>query len=181
MQSTPKIFIVLLLLLLAAIFTACGSNNTANSNSENQTANSNSANSNSAASIKDDIEELELTIKLPFHPEEAVWREDVLGKPGDNRVPAPTDKKLIAVLRFLKEDADKITTQAEKYKPAAPETINSENWFPAELVAQSQTSGDETLKGKSYAANDFYNVPYADGKLTRIEGTDYFVLELFAK
>lgn len=177
MQSTPKIFIAL---LIAAIFTACGANNTANSNAANQSANS--ANSNGAASLKDDIEELELTIKLPFHPEEAVWREEVLGKAGDNRMPpAPTDKKLVAVLRFLKDDADKITAQAEKYKPAAPEIINSENWFPAELVAQSQTSGDETLKGKSYAANDFYNVPYADGKLTRIDGTDYFVLELFAK
>lgn len=178
MQSSPKIFIALL--MLTAIFTACGSNNAANSNAAGQTANS--ANSNSAASVKDDIEELELTIKLPFHPEEAVWREDVLGKTGDNRVPpAPSDKKLIAVLRFLKDDADKITAQAEKYKAAVPETINSETWFPAELVAQSQTSGDETLKGKTYAADDFYNAPYADGKLTRIEGTDYFVLELLAK
>jgi len=176
MQSAPKIFIAL---LIVAIFTACGSNNSANSNSANQTANS--ANSNSTASIKDDADELEMTIKLPFHPEEAVWREEVLGKSGDNRVPAPTDKKLTAVLRFLKEDADKIVAQAEKYKPAANEIINSENWFPAELVAQSQTSGDETIKGKSYAANDFYNPPYSDGKLTRIEGTDYFVLELFAK
>ncbi len=176
MQSAPKIFIAL---IIAAIFTSCGSNKTANANSANQ--NANSANSNSAASIKDDGDELEMTIKLPFRPEDAVWREEVLGKTGDNRVPAPTDKKLIAVLRFLKEDADKIVAQAEKYKPATPEIINSENWFPAELIAQSQTSGDETLKGKSYAANDFYNVPYSEGKLTRIEGTDYFVLELFAK
>jgi hypothetical protein len=177
MQSAPKIFIAL---LIAAIFTGCASNNIANSNEANQ--NANSANSNGAASTKDDADELELIIKLPFHPEDAVWREDVFGKTGDNRMPAgPTDKKLTAVLRFLKDDADKITAQAEKYKPASPEVINSENWFPNELVAQSQTSGDETLKGKSYAANDFYNAPYSEGKLTRIEGTDYFVLELFAK
>jgi len=122
-----------------------------------------------------------MAIKMPFHPEEAVWREDVLGKSGDNRVPAPTDKKLTAVLRFLKDDAAKITAQAEKYKPATPATINTEKWFPAELIAQSQTSGDETVKGSSYPANDFLNPPYSDGKITRIEGTDYFVLELFAK
>ncbi|HVE59105.1 MAG TPA: hypothetical protein VNB22_19940 [Pyrinomonadaceae bacterium] len=176
MQSAPKLFIAL---LIAAIFTGCASNNAPNTNAANQSANS--ANSNGAASIKDDADELEMMIKLPFHPEEAIWREEVLGKTGDNRVPAPTDKKLTAVLRFLKEDADKITAQAEKYKPAATEIINSESWFPTELVAQSQTSGDETLKGKSYAANDFYNPPYTDGKLTRIDGTDYFVLELFAK
>ena len=117
-----------------------------------------------------------MTIKLPFHPEEAVWREETPGK-----TPAPTDKKLIAVLRFSKDNADKVTAQAEKYKPGADVKINTESWFPAELIAQSQTSGDETLKGISYPANDFFNTPYTDGKISRIEGTEYFVLELFAK
>lgn len=177
MQTAPKIFIAL---LFAALFAAsCSSSETENSNSNSRTANS--ANSSNSNAVKDDIDELELTIKIPFHPEEVVWREDVLGKTGDSRVPAPTDKKLTAVMRFLKDDAAKITAQAEKYKPATPATINTEKWFPAELIAQSQTSGDETVKGSSYPANDFLNPPYSDGKLTRIEGTDYFVLELFAK
>jgi hypothetical protein len=122
-----------------------------------------------------------MVIKLPFHPEEAVWREEILGKPGGNRVPAPTDKKLTAVLRFLEADADQIVAQAEKYKPAANHKISTESWFPAELIAQSQTSGDDTVKGKSYSANDFFNAPYTEGRITRIEGTDYFVLELFTK
>jgi hypothetical protein len=176
MQKVPKIFTAL---LIAALFTACTSSETEKSNSNKQ--NANTANSNSSNSVKDDIEELEMAIKMPFHPEEAVWREDVLGKSGDNRVAAPTDKKLTAVLRFLKDDAAKVTAQAEKYKPAAPATIPTEKWFPAELIAKSQTSGDETIKGSSYPANDFFNPPYSDGKITRIEGTDYFVLELFAK
>ncbi len=177
MQTAPKIFIAL---LFAALFAAsCSSSGTENSNSNQRTANT--ANSNASNSVKDDIEELELTIKMPFHPEEVVWREDVMGKMGDSRAPAPTDKKLTAVMRFLKDDAAKITVQAEKYKPAAPATIPTEKWFPAELIAQSQTSGDETIKGLSYPANDFLNMPYSDGKITRIEGTDYFVLELFAK
>ncbi len=175
MQTAPKLLIAM---MVAAIFTACASSGIQNSNvnSTNRAVNSNSANL-----VKDDIEELEMHVKIPFRPQEAIWREDVLGKPGDNRVPAPTDKKLTAVLRFLGEDADKITAQAEKYKPAAPETLNTEKWFPPELIAQSRTSGDETLKGFSYPANDFYNAPYTNGKITRIEGTDYFVLELFAK
>jgi hypothetical protein len=175
MKLTPNLF---LLLSLAFSIGACtsGDPQSSNANSANQSANTNSANL-----IKDDIDELEMLVKMPFHPEEAVWREDVLGKPGDSRVPGPTDKKLTAVLRFLKDDAGKVTAQAEKYKAAAPEAINTEKWFPAELIAQSQTSGDETLKGSSYPANDFYNAPYTDGKITRIEGTDYFVLELFAK
>lgn len=122
-----------------------------------------------------------MLVKLPFHPEEADWREETMGKPANDRVPGPTDKKLVAILRFLKDDADKIVAQAEKHKAATPATVNTETWFPNELVAQSQTSGDETLKGLTYAADDFYNPPFSDGKLTRIEGTDYFLLELFTK
>lgn len=174
MKITQKIC---LLITIALFIGNCASNDKpSNANSTNQ-----NTNSNSAAAIKDDIEELEMLVKMPFHPEEAVWREDVLGKSGDNRVPVPTGKKLTAVLRFLKDDSAKVTAQAEKHKAAAPETINTEKWFPAELIAQSQTSGDETLKGFSYPAADFFNPPYSDGKITRIEGTDYFVLELFAK
>jgi len=33
----------------------------------------------------------------------------------------------------------------------------------------------------SYPANAFYLEPYTDGRITRIENTDYFVLELTAK
>lgn len=175
MHFAPKILIAL---FIAALYAGCtGSQNTAsNANTANETANTNVAHA-----VKDDIDELEMTIKMPYHPEEAVWREEILGKAGDSRLPAPTDKKLVAVLRFLKEDADKVASQAEKYKAAAPATLNTEKWFPAELIAQSQTSGDETIKGASYPANDFLNPPYSDGKITRIDGTDYFVLELIAK
>ncbi|HEY8562885.1 MAG TPA: hypothetical protein VIL74_21080 [Pyrinomonadaceae bacterium] len=176
MQSPARKIIIAV--LFSAVFAACTADdaNTANQNSANQTTTATNSNS-----VHDNVDELELTIKLPYHPEEAVWREEPVGKAPTGRVPGPTDRKLIAVLRFPKEDADKITAQAEKYKPAAPETIQTESWFPAELIAQSQTSGDETVKGASFPANDFYNPPYSDGKITRVEGTDYFVLELFTK
>ena len=119
----------------------------------------------------DNVEELERIVKLPFHPEEATWRETDLNTPEG-------EKKLTAVLKFLSEDANKIVQQAEKYKPATAVDIDAEDWFPAELIAQSQLSGDENLKGKSYAANDFLETPYTNGKITRIDDTDYFVLEL---
>ncbi len=120
---------------------------------------------------KDDVEELERIIKLPFHPEEAIWRETDLNA-------SKGEKKLTVVLKFLAEDASKIVEQAEKYKPAASVDIDAEDWFPAELIAQSQLSGDGNLKGKSYAASDFLEAPYTSGKITRIDNTDYFVLEL---
>ena len=181
MRIALKIFIPL---TIAFLFPACPANQSPNVNSgaSNQAVNS-AANANADSNIKDDVDELGMIIKLPFQPEEAVWREENPTKAAnDNSVPpAPDDKKLLVVLRFSKEDAAKIAAQAEKYKSPVREVINNESWFPSELTAQSQISGDETLKGTTYAANDFLQMPYSDGKLTRIDETNYFVLELFAK
>ncbi|MDQ3042529.1 MAG: hypothetical protein M3R11_09180, partial [Acidobacteriota bacterium] len=73
-----------------------------------------------------------------------------------------------------------IVASAERYKTPAPADIDAEDWFPPELVAKSQESGDASLKGIGYAANDFLQPPYSNGRLTRINDTDYFVLELFS-
>ncbi|MGI8467369.1 MAG: hypothetical protein ACR2N3_02845 [Pyrinomonadaceae bacterium] len=138
-------------------------NGNVNSNVSNQTAGG-------AALTKDDIDELSAIIRLPETPEEVVWREEETAN--------PKGKKLTAILKFNPESAAKIVESAAKIKPAAPTEIGTENWFPNELTAQSQLSGNESLKGISYAANDFYNPPYTNGKLTKVNETNYFVLEL---
>ena len=125
-------------------------------------------NNESSSQPKDDIAELEKIIKLPFHPEEAIW------------LSLPNEKKLVVVLKFSPEDANQIVQQAEKYQPATQSAVEADNWFPAELIAQSQLSGDETLKGNSHAANDFFQPPFTNGKITRIVDTNFFVLELTA-
>lgn len=128
---------------------------------------------------KDDAEELGKIIKLPFEPEEALWKTEPLGKTQTNdRVPGPTDSKLTAVLKFKSEDAQRIVEQAQTYKAPTEVSLSVENWFPPELVAKSQESGDETIKGLIYAPTDFAQSPYLNGTLTRIAETDYFVLEL---
>lgn len=127
---------------------------------------------------KDDVSELLTIIRLPEVPDEASWREEPLGK-NDNRVPGPNDRKLTAVLKYNAETAAKLIAQIEKNKKPEPAEIGTENWFPEELIAQSQISGNEMLKGTVYGANDFFNMPYGNGKITRIENTNYFVLELF--
>ncbi len=170
--------------LFSAVFliSACGENRSNNGNTNtsagntNQTAKNKNDNKNL---LRDDVEELEKTIKLPFHPEEATWREDSLNNQnGDNRLPAPNAGKLVVVLKFSPEDAQKIVEQAAKYESAPASDIDAESWFPPELIAKSQESGDENLKGISYNANEFLQEPYKNGKITRINNTDYFVLEL---
>lgn len=160
------------------LFGACAENKTVNTNSVAPKAGQVS-NSNSEAAAKDDVEELGKIIKLPFAPEEVAYSEINLNdKNSEPRVPAPNEKKLVAVLKFSSEDANQIVAQAEKYKTSAPSDVDAESWFPPELIAKSQETGDESLKGVSYAANDFYQSPYANGRLTRLNDTDYFVLEL---
>lgn len=152
----------------------------------NQSANQPTNNgSNSVVSAKDDAAELGKVVKLPQMPEEAIFREEGLTQQtatANAEQPAQSPqkpKKLVAVLRFTPEDAQKVVEQAERYKPGEFVTLDTESWFPAELIAQSQTAGDATLKGTAYAANDFYQAPYINGRITRIAETDYFVLELF--
>ena len=156
-----KVFFILFVSLV--MFSACGM---LISNSNQKTNTNNAANTNANAdTTKDDIEDFAKVVKLPFQPEEVSWRET-------------SDKKLIAVIKFSAADAQTLITNIEKQKPIAPAEINAENWFPPELVAKSQQSGDELLKGKVYSANDFFLAPYNNGKITRIDDTNYFILEL---
>jgi hypothetical protein len=180
MSFAPKILPIASILML--MFSNGCSNKPSNQKNVNiVSSNTNSEIKNEKSLAKDDIEELELTIKMPFHPEEALWREEPLGnQTNNNRLPAPNEKTLTAVLKFNPEEANKIVETAEKIKPAQPIEIEPERWFPPELIAQSQQSGNETIKGKTYAADEFFQSPYLQGKLTRIEGTNFFVLELFA-
>lgn len=170
-------------LICAFFFLACktydnDSNVVRQSQSENQ--NSKIANvGNDQNPARDNEEELSQFIRIPFETEEALYKIEPLGKnPNSERVPGPTDNKLTAILKFKSEDTQKVIEQAKTYKQPTENSISAENWFPPELVAKSQESGDESIKGNVYAPNDFAQSPYLNGSLTHITGTDYFVLEL---
>lgn len=167
-------------LALVLLLNSCSGNGSANSNAVSPNVSS-ETNSNAEIVPQDNVEELAKIIKLNFTPEEATYSEiNQNVKNSDINSSAPNEKKLVAVLRYSAENAGQVAAQAEKYKPAAPADVDAENWFPAELVAQSQLTGDGSLKGLTYAADDFLQTPYNKGKLTRIGSTGYFVLELFS-
>lgn len=167
----------LIVALTANFITSCGALEIANGNNANTSATNVSINNNPP---NDDLGELLTIVRLPELPEETVWREETMGKGADeSRVPGPTDRKLTAVLHYDEKTAAKLVEQISKAKPPEAAEVNTSNWFPAELIAQSQMSGNETLKGISYGVNDFTNVPYGSGRITRIENTNFFVLELY--
>ncbi len=126
----------------------------------------------------DDVEKLLEIVLLPEIPEEVVWKEENLGSK-DNTVPGPTDRKIIAVLQYTPENVKKIIALVEKNKQPQEVEVEVENWYPEELTAKSQLSGSESLRGMAFGANQFFNTPYGNGKITHIEDTNFFVLELF--
>ena len=171
-----------ILILLVFFSSACSLDYSANNSGNQSGGNSNQINpamANAADAAKDDVDELGKIIRLPLMPEEANYWEENLSKADDgNQISAPKEKKIVVVLKYSPENAAELVSRLEKIKTPIESEVDAENRFPAELVAQSQLSGDETLKGKSYAADDFFQAPYNNGKITRIDDTNYFVLEL---
>ena len=162
-----RIDVILALLLLTILLTACGGGSK-NGNSKIPSNSANTGNENANAP-KTNVEELGILVNVPYVAEDIVWKENV------------THKKLIAVLRFSAVDCEKIVADAAKYSKPGSVTVENETWFPDDLIALGDMSGDDTLKGISYSADTFLQDPFNEGRLVRIEGTNYFVLEATAK
>jgi hypothetical protein len=153
------------MLVLVCLSSACGGSRPA-SNQTTSAANSTAENTNAARS---NVEELGMLVNVPYEAEDIVWKEDA------------AHKRLIAVLRFSNADADKVVAEAMTHGAPQQVTLSTETWFPAELIAQSDMTGDNQLRATAYAADGFYQEPYTSGRVLRVEGTDYFVLELSRK
>ena len=158
--STSAVHVILLAL---QILSSCSSR-TANNNSANASA-ANATNT-VQSGPKDNIEELGMLVRLPIEPEEVAWEEK------------PDQKKLTAVLRFSPETAAKMAAEVAKNGQASADTLTVESWYPNELIAQGELTGESTVKGQSYTAEPFLNPPYTKGKITRVENTDYFILQI---
>ena len=167
-KSPVKFFRICSFIFLVNLTFLSGCNNT--ENPKNVNAKPVSSNPGKKTTPSDNLDELMNFAKMPEIPEEVVWvEEEVNGK-----------KKLTAVLNYDAQTEPKILTVLEKYKQAETAEVGVESWFPEELTAQAQLSGVEMLKGTAYGANEFFNIPYGSGRITKIEGTKYFVLELNA-
>lgn len=181
MKKTLLIFSASML-TFSLVLIGCNSNDSAanavNASAQNANLDGNSNVENSALA-KDDVDELGKIIQLPIVPEEATYWIDSAAKQDDsNQKNTSGAKTLVAVLKYSPEKSAELSAELEKIKLPVDARIDADNRFPAELIARSQLSGDETLKGKTYSATNFTNSPYKKGKITRIEDTNYFVLEL---
>ena len=158
-------------LALQIVSVACsaspGTNTNATSNANN-VSNTNAL----ANSANDSVEELRSFVQVPFEPEDVDWR---LVRPTQG-------KSRITAVFVLAPDAYKAF--ASKYNssgPGADAQVSVEQWFPAELKAMSEISGEMTIGGKAYAATDFFQDPYTSGNIILIPETNYAVLEVQSK
>ena len=118
---------------------------------------------------KSSAEELDLLITLPYEAEDCVWKA------------SPDKKEITAVLHFDTVDTGKLGADVERLQPGTEVTIPTQTWYPIDLVVDSDLHGDDQLRGKAFSAAPFYKEPYNGGRIVRIQGTDYWVLELNAK
>lgn len=167
-----KIAIILALIFFVQIASSCGG-----------AGNSNSADSNTPTTpspdpvflgVKDNTDEFAALVKLTIEPEDVTWKETA----ASGTTTSPSQKKLLAVMRFTPENAKKIVELAQKIKSGEQVSIPGESWFPTELVTQSELSGNDTITAIAYSAEDFYLPPYSAGRISHIENTDFFILEL---
>lgn len=164
--------VILALIFGIQAFNAC-SEPAANSNSASAKANTANASGPEKEGVKDNAEELGSLIKFPLEPEDLVWKE----------FPAKGNQKrrVLAVFQLLPDETKKLVEQASKIRPSKPVSIATEKWFPTELTTQSEMNSDEGIPAVSYAADEFFNEPFTEGSLSRVDNTDFFVLELISK
>ena len=164
-MNIPGSGIILTLFLSAAMLSGCGEG-PANAVNSAPVTNSQAANSDIA---KSNVEELGMLIHVPYEVADIVWKQD------------PANKSIVAVFSFSPDDAAKLVAEAEKAGPGRAVSLPVETWYPDELIAQGEMSGDSTLKGTALPADMFFQEPYNSGRLTRVEGVDYFILEISPK
>ena len=148
------------------LFCSCASAPATNGNEQNTNA---ASLANSQAGPNDNVEELRSSIHVPIEPDEAVWRivSDKNGR-----------KRLIAVLRLKPEDFKALSARASAPGPGKQVEAPVEQWFPAELIAMSETTGEMAVPATSYPAHEFYQAPFNAGTISMINDTDYVIVEL---
>ena len=161
--------IATLLLISAILLGGCDNKPAVNGNS---TTNVNS-NSNTGVNVtNDNVEELRSLIQIPFEPEEVVFR--VLNA-------ADKKQRLVAVFVLTPEIHRSLESRLASAGAGHAQLVTVEQWFPAELTAMAEMSGETTISGTAFPATEFFQPPYTDGNIVFIPQTDYAVLELQAK
>lgn len=109
-----------------------------------------------------------MLINFTLEPEDIVWQH------------SESPKKIVAVFRLEPEDTKKLADQLSSKGEGAARSVNVEDWFPTELIAGGESTGGSSVDGTAFPADEFFQAPFTQGTITRVNDTDFFVLELIA-
>ncbi|MGH9949899.1 MAG: hypothetical protein ACRD6X_22250 [Pyrinomonadaceae bacterium] len=162
---------IFLVVIFGSIFiSSCSSNRNSNDNIQSApNANSNIGNSTDPTkTTNDNIEELRTIIIVPFEPDEVVWR--VFKGTG-------SEDRLVAVFRLMKNDAESFSSKVSA-NVADVAAVSVEDWFPAELKAMGETTGESNISCSVLPAAEFVQEPYSNGTVYVVPDSGYIVVEL---
>lgn len=163
-MSFPAWIRITFLALAIVIAHGCSSRPALNVNVD-PTGNTNSSNTNRP---NDSVEELRSLINLPIEPQEVIWRVQSV----------PPTERLLAVIRVSPEQFVSFSKRLSSSENGKPIQVTVEPWFPPELIAMSETTGEKNIEGISYPANEFFQAPYSEGTVSVIPETDYIIVYL---
>lgn len=131
--------------------------------------------------IETDIDELAKNINLPVRPSEAIWKKTKKDNE-QGRIPGPNDYYLIAVLKYSDSEIEDLKEKTGQNKEEFTRGIDElQDWFPEEVKKLAKDiDGENLLPIEKYDAGAFVKSPYSKGTLSRVEGSNYFVLNLFS-
>lgn len=170
-MNLPSKIIAFLICTASLGLLGCGSQPTAN-NGVAGNSNSNASTASNTNSANDNVEELRSLVRIPFEPDEVVFR--VL-------TTADKRQRLVAVFVLTPEIHRSLEGRLSSSGSGHEQLVTVEQWFPAELTAMAEMSGETTISGTAFPATEFFQPPYTDGNIVFIPQTDYAVLDLQAK
>lgn len=162
---------VLVICLIAILFISCSSGRSSKDNSSGP-SNANSSRGNSIdlnENPNDDIEELKKFVRVPFDAEEVVWRFVQSLTQG---------RRLVAVFRLGSENIKTFAGRQSAESLGNPVLASVEQWYPAELIAMSETTSENAVAGVAYSASEFVQSPFNRGTVTIISDSGFVILEV---
>lgn len=148
--------------MLALFFSSCSMG------SEGAGSVANGTTSDTSVNLRDDVEGLSAYLLLDDEVDEVVWFIN-------------SDNELRAVIRCNPDECASMESNLEASGDLVTISLETEDWFPAELKAQATTNPSGDLKAKAFKPGKLLTEQADGGSFFRIENSDYFIAKISLK
>jgi hypothetical protein len=123
-----------------------------------------------------DLGKLATLVNLPEPPQSVLFVNERVGEGGPI---GPTDRALVAVLRFDRESLDRLKSRAQRLKPEerAPRLRERSSWFPEPLLSAVKPCGPLwCVDGERYSGDAFLKGGFVTADFIVPDGLDIVIL-----